>query len=35
MEKNALGYDLEKMRNPRKILIRKISNPAETKVTVE
>ena len=35
MEKNILGYDLEKIRNPRKILIRKINNPAETNVTVE
>lgn len=35
MEKNVLSYDLEKLRNLRKILIRKISNPAETNVPVE
>jgi hypothetical protein len=35
MEKNVLGYDLEKLRNTRKILIRNISNPAETNVTDE
>ena len=35
MEKNVLGYDLEKIRNPRKNLITKISNPAKTNVTFE
>jgi hypothetical protein len=35
MENSALGYDPEKLRNPRKILIRKISDPIVTNVTVE